>query len=132
MNRYTITTNPPTQYPALHIGKIQEEEYEEMGDWAGPRDLFPTFTIDNSGEINIKYFSVCNRKHGQYGQTHSHSEEISPSADLVRIRGLVGLRSGRHRTGGRQQFCFFVFRDREGIIRTHRATVNTCIIQWYY
>jgi hypothetical protein len=68
--------------------------------------------------------SVSNQKRGQWGKTHEHSETLSADGQVLRITGMTGLRNDRRRTGGRQQFCYFVFRGDSGHLYTHRAVAS--------
>jgi len=105
--------------------KVKEDEYESLGNWAGPRELFPVISVDQeSAEVEITYFSIANSKRGQWGQTHECSETISEDGQVLKITGMTGLRNDRRRTGGRQKFCFFVFRGDSGHLYTHRATAS--------
>ena len=101
---------------------IKHDEYDSLGNWAGPRELFPTIEVDQKTvTVTITYFSISNQKRGQWGQTHEHEEELSTDKQVLRITGMTGLRNDRRRVGGRQKFCFFVFRGDSGHYYTHRA-----------
>lgn len=104
---------------------IKHNEYDSLGNWAGPRELFPTIEVDQkTGTVTITYYSISNQKRGQWGQTHEHEEELSTDKQVLRITGMTGLRNDRRRTGGRQKFCFFVFRGDSGHYYTHRAVAS--------
>lgn len=103
----------------------REEEIESLGNWAGPKDLFSKIEVDQKTAIvTISYQEICNYDRGQYGKTHEHQEEISEDGQVLRITGMTGLRNDRRRTGGRQKFCFFVFRGDSGHLYTHRAVAS--------
>lgn len=105
--------------------KILHEEIEELGNWAGPKDLFPGIEINQkTAYVKITYFSINNKKRGQFGLTHEHEEVKSQDGQVLRITGLTGLRNDRRHTGGRQKFCFFVFRGDSGHLYTHRAVAS--------
>jgi len=100
----------------------KECKYTRLGNWAGPRDLFPTLEIhQQSSQLTISYWEINDHQRGMYGRTHSHTTSVSTDGQVVRITGLCGLRNDQHRVGGRQSFCFFVFRGDSGHIYTHRA-----------
>lgn len=105
--------------------KIETTELDSLGNWAGPKDLFPRITVDQeTAVVAIEYLSISNQKRGQWGQTHEHTETISPDGQVLRIAGMTGLRNDRRRTGGRQKFCYFVFRGDSGHLYTHRAVAS--------
>jgi hypothetical protein len=105
--------------------QIMEEELDTLGNWAGPKDLFPRIEVDQeTAVVTITYLSICNKKRGQYGTTHEHVEELSADGQVLRITGMTGLRNDRRRTGGRQKFCYFVFFGDTGHLYTHRATAS--------
>jgi len=100
----------------------RDGEYDSLGNWAGPRDLFPTIEVDQAAEtVAITYWEIRNSKRGQYGCTHEHEETLSEDGNVLRITGLTGLRNDRRRTGGRQQFVYFIFLGDSGHYYTHRA-----------
>jgi len=104
---------------------IKSNTLGSLGNWAGPRDLFPTIEVSQkTAVVTITYLDICNRDRGQYGCTHEHSEIVSPDGQALRISGLTGLRNDRRRTGGRQKFCFFVFRGDSGHLYTHRSVAS--------
>lgn len=101
---------------------ISDRELDSVGNWEGPKALFPTITVDqNTTQVAIELFSVSNRKRGQWGCTHEHEVRISDDGQVLRLTGLVGLRNDRRSAGGRQQFCYFVFQGDSGHYYTHRA-----------
>lgn len=105
--------------------KIKNEEIKSLGNWAGPRDLFPLIEVNQeTAEVGVTYREICDNKRGQWGKTHEHEETISSDGQVLKITGLTGLRNDRRKTGGRQRFCFFVFRGDSGHLYTHRATAN--------
>jgi len=105
--------------------KTSNEELSSVGNWAGPRDLFPIINVDQqSAIVSITYLSVDNYKRGQWGTTHEHTETISDDGQALRVIGLTGLRNDRRRTGGRQAFCYFVFRGDSGHLYTHRTVAS--------
>lgn len=102
--------------------ETKDDEYESVGNWAGPRDLFPTIEVDQeTAHVTITYWSVSNSKRGQWGKTHEAHEEVSEDGNVLKITGLTGLRNDRRNTGGRQKFAYFVFRGDSGHLYTHRA-----------
>jgi len=104
---------------------IKYDNYDSLGNFAGPRDLFPVIEVDQkTASVNITYWEISNSKRGQWGKTHEHAETISSDGQVLRITGMTGLRNDRRRTGGRQKFCFFVFRGDSGHLYTHRATAS--------
>ena len=104
---------------------VTHTQLERVGNWAGPRDLFPTIVVDQAtSQVQITYYSVSNGRRGQWGLTHEHHETISDGGQVLKITGLTGLRNDRRGTGGRQKFCFFVFRGDSGHFYTHRATAS--------
>jgi len=105
--------------------QIKEDTYGSLGNWAGPRDLFPTIEVNQkTAKVIVTYWEISNRDRGQWGQTHEHDETISKNGQVARITGLTGLRNDRRRTGGRQKFCFFVFRGDSGHLYTHRTVAS--------
>lgn len=105
--------------------KIQEEEFDSLGNWAGPKDLFPTIEVNQeTAEVEITTHSISNSGRGQWGKTHEINTEISEDGQVVRITGLTGLRNDRRRTGGRQKFCYFVFRGDSNHLYTHRSVAS--------
>ena len=104
---------------------IRDEEYDTLGNWATAKDLFPNITVDQTtSEVSIEYYSINNQRRGQWGLTHEHAEILSQDGQVLRVTGMCGLRNDKRRTGGRQQFCFFVFRGDSGHLYTHRATAS--------
>ncbi len=105
--------------------KINENELGQVGNWAKERDLFQGISVDQqTAVVSITYLSVSNRKRGQWGLTHEHAEELSADGQVLRITGFTGLKHERRNTGGRQKFCFIVFRGDSGHIYTHRAVAS--------
>ena len=105
--------------------KTTEMEIDSLGNWATARDLFPEIEVDQkTAVVSINYFSIYNFKRGQYGKTHEHTETISDDGQVVRITGMCGLKNDRRNTGGRQKFCFFVFRGDSGHFYTHRSVAS--------
>lgn len=103
----------------------QDREHAGVGNWAGPRDLFPEINVDqDTACVRVVYWDLYDSKRGQYGTTHEHSETISEDGQVVRITGMCGLRNDRRHTGGRQTFCFFVFRGDSGHLYTHRSVAS--------
>lgn len=101
------------------------EKLDDLGNWAGPRDLFPEINVNQkTAVVNITYFSISDYGRGQWGKTHEHAEELSSDGQVLRITGMTGLRNDRRRTGGRQKFCFFVFRGDSGHLYTHRSAAS--------
>lgn len=101
---------------------IKESELDSLGNWAGPKDIFPRITVNQeTAVVTIEYLSISNQKRGQWGKTHEHIETISSDGQVARITGMTGLRNDRRGTGGRQKFCYFVFRGDSGHLYTHRA-----------
>lgn len=105
--------------------KITEETFSSLGNWATAKDLFPTIEVNQKNAVvSITYHSISNSKRGQYGLTHEHEETLSADGQVLRITGLTGLRNDRRHTGGRQKFCFFVFRGDSGHLYTHRSVAS--------
>jgi hypothetical protein len=105
---------------------VKHKQLDRVGNWAGPRDLFPTIQIDQAtGEICVTLHSVYDSRRGQYGRTHEHTERLSPDGQAARITGLCGLRNDRRHAGGRQRYCFFAFVGDSGHIYLHRATASS-------
>jgi hypothetical protein len=104
--------------------EIRTEELGSVGNWAGPRDLFPRIEVDQeTATVTITYLSVANGR--QWGRTHEHTEILSADGQALRISGFTGLKNDKHpRAGGRQHFCFFVFRGDSGHLYTHRAVAS--------
>jgi hypothetical protein len=104
---------------------VKQGELGSVGTYAGPRELFPTIQVDQAtAVVTVTHLSVDNGKRGQWGKTHEHAEVVSADGQSVRISGLCGLRNDRRNTGGRQKFCFFVFRGDSGHLYTHRAVAS--------
>lgn len=104
---------------------IKNDSYDSLSNYAGPKDLFPMIAVDQETAIvTITYFDISNPKRGQWGQTHEHEEIMSTDGQVLRIIGMTGLRNDRKRTGGRQKFCYFVFRGDSGHLYTHRAVAS--------
>lgn len=98
---------------------------ERVGNWDGPKELFPTIDVDQrTSVVTVTYWDVSNHDRGQWGKTHEHREALSPDGQVLRITGMTGLRNDRRRTGGRQKFCFFVFRGDSGHLYTHRSVAS--------
>lgn len=105
--------------------KIEHDEYESMGNWDGARALFPTIEVNQkTARVKITYWSVSNSKRGQWGQTHEHTETKSTDRQVLRITGMTGLRNDRRSVGGRQKFCYFVFRGDSGHLYTHQSVAS--------
>jgi len=104
---------------------IKNNSYGQLGNYAGPRELFPTIEVDQKTAIvSVTYWEISDSKRGQWGMTHEHEEEISEDGQVLRITGMTGLRNDRRCTGGRQKFCFFVFRGDSGHLYTHRSVAS--------
>ena len=104
---------------------IKNDSYDSLGNYAGAKDLFPTIAVDQKTAIvTITYFDISNQKRGQWGKTHDHEETLSTDGQVLRITGMTGLRNDRRHTGGRQKFCYFVFRGDSGHLYTHRAVAS--------
>ena len=105
---------------------VNEDELDRVGNWDGPRALFPMIEVDQeTATVKITYLGVSNRQRGQWGKTHWHQETLAPDGQVLRITGMTGLRNDRrHRFGGRQSFVFFVFRGDSGHLYTHRAVAS--------
>ena len=104
---------------------VREDRYESVGNWDGARALFPSIRVDQEKAlVEITYWSVANSRRGQWGTTHEHTEALSPDGQVLRITGMTGLRNDRRGTGGRQKFCFFVFRGDSGHLYTHLAVAS--------
>ena len=102
-----------------------DETLESLGNWAGPKDLFPAITVNQkTAAVKTTCFSISNSRRGQYGLTHEYETELSTDRQVLRITGMTGLRNDRRRTGGRQKFCFFVFRGDSGHLYTHRTVAS--------
>jgi hypothetical protein len=100
-------------------------ELDSVGNWDGPSALFPTITVDQeTAAVSITYHEVSNSKRGQWGRTHEHNETLSSDGQVLRLTGLTGLRNDRRRTGGRQKFCFFVFRGDSDHLYVHRSVAS--------
>lgn len=92
-----------------------------VGNWAGPSHLFPAITVDQAhGVVRVTHHSVAD-KHA-HGCTWEHAEIRSEDGQAVLVTGMCGLRNYKHpKCGGRQSFCFAIFRGDSGHIYTHRA-----------
>jgi hypothetical protein len=101
---------------------VKNGDIDSLGNYAGAKDIFPTIEVDQvSSTVTVTYFEVSNSKRGQWGKTHEHDERKSSDGQAVLITGMCGLRNDRRRTGGRQSFCYGVFRGDSGHIYVHRA-----------
>lgn len=120
----------PTPVPFLPLPRltvvVRTSESTVAGNWDGPRELFPTIAVaQETGEVFVTYQSVRDRRRETYGLTHWHGESLSPDGRVLLVRGMCGIRNGRHpRCGGRQQFCFVIFFGDSGHIYIHRATAS--------
>ncbi|MDI6782047.1 MAG: hypothetical protein QME49_08110 [bacterium] len=104
---------------------VKHDKFSKMGNWDGAKELFPTITVNQeTAEVTVTYYSVANSSRGQWGCTHEHTEEISEDGQTVRISGITGLRNDRRQTGGRQNFCYFVFRGDTNHLYIHRASAT--------
>lgn len=104
---------------------VKNDSHESLGNWAGAKDLFPKIDVDqDTDHVTITYYEISNKKRGQWGKTHEHTEELSSDGQVLRITGMTGLRNDRRNTGNRQKFCFFVFLGDSGHYYTHRSVAS--------
>jgi hypothetical protein len=105
--------------------KRHRVELSGLGNWAGPKDLFPVIEVDQEKElVRIGVCEVRDFDMGQYGRTHECKISKSPDGSVMRITGMTGLRNDKRHTGGRQDFCYYVFRGDSGHYYTHRAVAS--------
>jgi hypothetical protein len=101
---------------------IREKYLDTLGYWAGPQNLFPQISIDqDTGAVEITYFSNWNDDLKLWGKTHDHVERFSADHRVVMISGMTGLKNGRRKIGGRQKFIFAVTLEEKGKISVHRT-----------
>lgn len=105
--------------------KIEDAQLQRRGNWTTARDLFPELSVDqDTAEVSVRRFDAeWDPKYGG-GKTHECDVEISADGQAMFVRGMCGYRNERRRVGGRQKFCYAIFRGDSGHIYIHRATAS--------